>query len=153
MVARPDSVPAPGAGGHTACDGALAHAFGFLGKRWNGILIGTLMHGPASFSGLRRAVPGISESVLASRLTELSTAGLITREVCPGPPVTVVYSLTDSGQALVPVLSDLAAWSRDHLTAACERVGDPNGDAPDASAPTDPAPGDEFGARRRSEGA
>ncbi|MDN5915303.1 MAG: helix-turn-helix transcriptional regulator [Pseudonocardia sp.] len=124
MVARPDSLPAADAGGHTACDGALARAFGFLGKRWNGIIIGTLMHGPASFSGLRRAVPGISESVLSSRLTELAGSDLIAREVCPGPPVTVVYSLTGNGEALVPVLSDLAAWSRDHLpAAACEEAG------------------------------
>lgn len=124
MVARPDSLPAAGAGGHTACDGALAHAFGFLGKRWNGILIGTLMHGPASFSGLRRAVPGISESVLSARLTELAAADVVTREVCPGPPVTVVYSLTGGGEALAPVLSALAAWSRDHLPAAsCEEAG------------------------------
>jgi DNA-binding HxlR family transcriptional regulator len=47
------------------CDAALARAFGFLGKRWNGVLLGTLIAGPAGFSELRRAVAGISDSVPA----------------------------------------------------------------------------------------
>jgi hypothetical protein len=33
-----------------ACDGALARAFGFLGKRWNGLIIGVLAGGPATAS-------------------------------------------------------------------------------------------------------
>ncbi|GMA86714.1 hypothetical protein GCM10025868_19640 [Angustibacter aerolatus] len=53
-----------------ACDGALARAFGFLGKRWNGVILGTLGSGPLGFSDLRRAVQGISDSVLSDRLSE-----------------------------------------------------------------------------------
>ena len=29
-----------------ACDAALSRAFEFLGKRWNGVLLGTLIQGP-----------------------------------------------------------------------------------------------------------
>ncbi|MCU1483235.1 MAG: Transcriptional regulator, HxlR family, partial [Subtercola sp.] len=36
-----------------ACDGALVRVFGFLGKRWNGVIIGVLAEGPSSFSELR----------------------------------------------------------------------------------------------------
>ncbi|MCU1689190.1 MAG: transcriptional regulator, partial [Jatrophihabitantaceae bacterium] len=38
------------------CDAALSRAFEFLGKRWNGVLLGTLITGPAGFSELRRAI-------------------------------------------------------------------------------------------------
>jgi DNA-binding HxlR family transcriptional regulator len=102
-----------------ACDAALAHAFGFLGKRWNGVILGVLAQGPASFSGLRRAVAGISDSVLSDRLAELATAGLVVRIVAEGPPVGVRYELTASGAALVPVLDQLARWSADHLPKPC----------------------------------
>jgi len=107
-----------------ACDGALVRAFGFLGKRWNGLIIGVLAGGPASFTGLRRAVGGISDSVLSDRLTELASAGLVQRTVDDGPPVAVSYQLTDAGSSLKPVLEQLATWARTSLpheqcTGAC----------------------------------
>ena len=98
-----------------ACDSALARAFGFLGKRWNGLIIGVLAGGPATFTGLRRAVGGISDSVLSDRLTELAAAGLVQRLVDAGPPVAVSYQLTDAGEALRPVLQQLTTWARDSL--------------------------------------
>jgi DNA-binding HxlR family transcriptional regulator len=97
------------------CDKALALAFGFLGKRWNGIILGTLMEGTATFSELRRGVAGISDSVLSERLSELSAAGLVSRTVDDGPPVAVAYALTESGTALLPSLTELTTWARDHL--------------------------------------
>src|SRR3978361_1508280 len=87
-----------------ACDAALSRAFGFLGKRWNGVILGTLTSGPAGFSELRRAVNGISDSVRSARLTELATAGVVRRTVHEGPPVAVVYQLTEAGQGLLPAL-------------------------------------------------
>jgi DNA-binding HxlR family transcriptional regulator len=97
------------------CDAALTRAFGFLGKRWNGVLIGTLATGPAGFSELKRAVAGISDSVLSERLAELSGAGLVQRSVNEGPPIAVDYRLTPAGQALVPALQELTAWATHNL--------------------------------------
>lgn len=100
-----------------ACDAALARAFEFLGKRWNGVILGTLTNGPAGFSELRRAVSGISDSVLSERLTELSRAGLVLRSVNEGPPVTVDYRLTPNGDALLPALRELTTWAKHNLPA------------------------------------
>jgi DNA-binding HxlR family transcriptional regulator len=100
-----------------ACDEALARAFGFLGKRWNGVILAVLLAGPAGFAELKRAVNGISDSVLADRLSELSRAGLVDRSVKEGPPVSVSYVLTPAGQALLPVLDGLAKWAADNLPA------------------------------------
>ncbi|WP_152361702.1 winged helix-turn-helix transcriptional regulator [Microlunatus speluncae] len=100
---------------HT-CDESLARAFQFLGKRWNGVLLGTLMNGAAGFAELRRSIPGISDSVLSDRLSELAGAGLVQRTVREGPPVTVGYRLTPAGEALLPALEELMAWARRHLT-------------------------------------
>jgi DNA-binding HxlR family transcriptional regulator len=97
------------------CDAALTQAFGLLGKRWNGVIIGSLMEGPAGFSEIRRALGGISDSVLSERLAELTAAGLLIREVDPGPPVGVRYRLAPRGAALVPVLRDLMTWARGNL--------------------------------------
>jgi DNA-binding HxlR family transcriptional regulator len=99
------------------CDAALARAFAFLGKRWNGVILGTLVSGSAGFSELRRAVTGISDSVLSERLTELTGAGLVARSVDEGPPIAVAYSLTDSGTALLPALKELTTWAAENLPA------------------------------------
>lgn len=97
------------------CNAALARAFEFLGKRWNGVLLGILMGGPASYSALKRAVAGISDSVLSERLSQLVAAGLVQRLADPGPPVAVTYRLSQSGRALLPALDELSTWAENNL--------------------------------------
>ncbi|MCL6091824.1 MAG: helix-turn-helix transcriptional regulator [Actinobacteria bacterium] len=97
-----------------ACE-AIVRVFALLGKRWNGLIIVTLLGGPARFSELVRRVPGLSERVLAERLSELITAGLIAREVDGGPPVSVRYKLTDRAEALRPALEELERWGQEQL--------------------------------------
>jgi len=94
---------------------ALARAFQFLGKRWNAVVLGHLSHGPCGFRDLSRAIDGVSDSVLSDRLTDLTSGGLITRTVTEGPPVSVTYSLTDRGRALMPALEQIALWATTHL--------------------------------------
>jgi DNA-binding HxlR family transcriptional regulator len=96
-------------------DAALARAFEFLGKRWNGVVLGNLSEGPAGFRELSRAIGGISDSVLSDRLSDLAAAGLIARTVDDGPPLAVSYALTDRGQALIPALRQISLWSEEHL--------------------------------------
>ncbi|PZG20243.1 winged helix-turn-helix transcriptional regulator [Nonomuraea aridisoli] len=98
-------------------DAALTRAFTLLGKRWNGLLLGSLGSGPAGFRELSRAIGGVSDSVLSDRLAELCKAGLITRRVDEGPPVTVSYELTEGGRALIPALHQISRWAEEHLPA------------------------------------
>jgi DNA-binding HxlR family transcriptional regulator len=98
-----------------ACDAAIVLAFSILGKRWNGMIVDALGQGAHSFVTLRRAVDGISDAVLSDRLSELGEAGLVTRRVDPGPPVSVIYALTVAGENLVPVLQDLGRWASANL--------------------------------------
>lgn len=97
------------------CDAAVTLAFSILGKRWNGMIIDALGGGPLSFVLLRRTVVGISDAVLSDRLSELAEAGLISRTVDAGPPVSVGYALTTSGRELLPVLAQLGAWASRNL--------------------------------------
>lgn len=99
------------------CSAALTRAFGFLGKRWNGIILATLSYGPSGFAELRRNIDGISDSVLSERLNELQKTGLVVRRVEPGPPVSVSYALTEIGGRLMPALDELSAWSTQNLLA------------------------------------
>jgi DNA-binding HxlR family transcriptional regulator len=99
-----------------SCDGALTQAFKFLGKRWNGVILGTLTNGASGFAELRRNVIGISDSVLSERLSELQAAGLIVRAVESGPPVSVSYRLSDAGSNLIPALHALSVWAAENIS-------------------------------------
>jgi DNA-binding HxlR family transcriptional regulator len=98
------------------CDTALTRAFEFLGKRWNGVILGTLAEGPAGFSAICRSIDGISDSMLSRRLSELAEAGLVQRFVEQGPPVSVTYALSPSGEALIPALREVARWADGNLS-------------------------------------
>ena len=90
-------------------------AFDLLGRRWAGVVLGTLSNSSASFRELSRAVEGISDSMLATRLSELTEVGLVTRTVEVGPPVAVAYELTGAGRALLPALEQISRWADEHL--------------------------------------
>ena len=120
MAAAPERQPPVDAEACVRADAALVRAFDLLGRRWTGVLLGTLSGGPAGFRAVSRAVDGISDSVLSDRLTELCNVGLATRTVDEGPPISVAYELTDAGRALLPALEQITRWAEEHLPAADE---------------------------------
>ena len=118
MRALPEPQPPIDSETCTRADAALVRGFDLLGKRWTGVLLGTLSGGPAGFRALSRAVEGISDSMLSDRLSELCDVGLATRSVDEGPPITVAYELTDAGRSLLPALEQISRWAAEHLPAA-----------------------------------
>jgi DNA-binding HxlR family transcriptional regulator len=100
---------------HHPCEAGLIRAFDFLGKRWNGVILGSLSGGPVGFAELRRVVGAISDSVLSDRLTELVAGGLVERTVTDTRPPGVSYGLSPAGTALLPVLNQLASWADANL--------------------------------------
>jgi DNA-binding HxlR family transcriptional regulator len=100
------------------CDDRLTRVFALLGKRWSGVILGLLLQGPARFAVLARTIPGISERMLSDRLNELAQAGLIDRTVLDGPPLGVVYGLTESGRAIGPGLLRLGQWAERYMAPA-----------------------------------
>lgn len=91
------------------------HAIEFIGRRWNGAILYVLMDGPCRFNELLTKVPNLSDRLLAERLRELETTGMVTREVHAGPPVKVIYELTDAGRALSTVMTSIVDWAHDWL--------------------------------------
>jgi DNA-binding HxlR family transcriptional regulator len=88
------------------------HAIELIGKRWTGAIVCALTEGPMRYAELGKAVPGLSDRLLSQRLRELEGEGLVERQVEAGTPVRVVYSLTEAGKQLDPVLSELKSWAR-----------------------------------------
>ena len=84
-----------------------------LGCKWKVLIIRELLTGTKRFGELKRAVTGITQKVLTSKLREMEELGLLEREVYPQIPPKVEYTLTDVGYSLRPVLESLKIWGRD----------------------------------------
>jgi DNA-binding HxlR family transcriptional regulator len=90
-------------------------AIEFIGRRWVGTIVFVLLDGPSRFNELLARIPALSDRLLTERLRELEAAGMVTREVHAGPPVRVVYTLTDAGRALSGVIHDIDRWAHEWL--------------------------------------
>jgi DNA-binding HxlR family transcriptional regulator len=87
------------------------HAVELIGRRWTGAILRAIMSGATRFSDIAHAVPGLSDRLLAERLRELETEGIVSRTVIPEMPVRVEYHLTDKGHSLQDVFGAIAAWA------------------------------------------
>jgi DNA-binding HxlR family transcriptional regulator len=89
------------------CGQRQLRVFRLVGKRWTLPILAALLHGPARFSEVARAVPGLSARVMSERLQELCEAGVVEREVSAGPPLSTWYRLTPLGERLRPAVESL----------------------------------------------
>jgi DNA-binding HxlR family transcriptional regulator len=90
----------------------VARALDVIGERWALLVIRELLLGPKRFGDLHRGLGGMSQNVLAQRLRELEAAGIAERRRLGPPAGAWVYSLTERGAALEPVLVELGRWGR-----------------------------------------
>ncbi|WP_375757703.1 winged helix-turn-helix transcriptional regulator [Corallococcus exercitus] len=92
---------------------------GLLEGRWKLVILFQLFGGRVvRFSEFERAIPGISQKMLAQQLRQLERDGLVHRVVYAEVPPRVEYRLTPWGQSLCPVLDGLLRWAatREGLT-------------------------------------
>ena len=110
MERNSGSEKSPGAVSRRLDDGTCA-ALEILESRWALRLLTVLVAGPARFSELEAAVPGVSRRMMTERLRELEHAGLVRRTVHPGPPITSTYALTADGEGLGEILDLVRRWA------------------------------------------
>ena len=88
-----------------------------VGDKWSIFVLLALSMLPrkrARFSELNRAIPAISERMLALTLRQAERDGLVTREVFAEVPPRVEYELTAMGKSLLPALQGLVDWVADN---------------------------------------
>lgn len=95
----------------TAASG-VEQALKLLEGRWKLVILFHLFGGRVlRFSDLERAIPAISQKMLAQQLRQMEADGIVQRIVYPQVPPKVEYALTDWGQALCPALDALLTWA------------------------------------------
>jgi DNA-binding HxlR family transcriptional regulator len=92
-------------------------ALNVVGERWALLIVRDLLLGPRRYSDLLNGLGGIGTDILAARLRTLQEHGVV-RQVGAGRGRR--YELTESGEALRPVLRELARWGSDRLRLPAE---------------------------------
>jgi len=81
-------------------------ALDLLGRRWSLRVLWELRDGPLGFRELRERCDGMSSSVLADRLAELTATGLTMKDTEER------HTLTKLGRDLGVALEPLTAWAQ-----------------------------------------
>lgn len=114
MSKRPDHTAV------TAAQGVQA-VIDIVNGRWKLVILFQLFGGRVMrFSALERAIPGISQKMLAQQLRHLERDGVVTRIVHNEVPPRVEYHLTPWGQELCPALDALLIWHESARPASAE---------------------------------
>jgi DNA-binding HxlR family transcriptional regulator len=87
----------------------VARASEILADRWTPLIVRELILGSHRFNEIERGLPGISRSLLASRLRDLEDAGVVERLPSAQSKVTA-YHLSQAGRDLKTVIETLGAW-------------------------------------------
>lgn len=106
---------------HVATTCAVAATSEIIGAKWTALLVHDLSEGPRRFSELERSCCGISPRTLAERLRALEQEGIVARESYPESPPRVEYSLTDKGEALLPIIGAMRQFGHSWLD--CSHAG------------------------------
>ena len=88
----------------------IARSLSLVGERWSLLIVRELFFGPKRYTDLVDNLPGIGTNILATRLKELESNGLVSKRKLPPPAASTVYALTPWGRELEPVILALARW-------------------------------------------
>ena len=97
---------------HDACCCSVAATAEVIGAKWTALLVHDLSEGPRRFSELEHSCVGISPRTLSERLRSLEHEGIVLRRSYPESPPRVEYQLTDKGEALLPIITEMRRFGR-----------------------------------------
>lgn len=91
----------------------IAAALEVVGERWSLLVVREIALGATHFSDIVRGT-GAPRDRIAARLKALENAGVVVRSPYQSAPPRYEYRLTESGEALIPVLDALLTWGGVH---------------------------------------
>jgi DNA-binding HxlR family transcriptional regulator len=98
----------------------LTAAIAAVGGKWKLVIVNCLVDAPRHISALRNIMPDVSQKVLTEQLNELIADEIVHRHETGKLPAPVIYSLTEYGRTILPVLHAVRVWGQAHI----ERIGD-----------------------------
>jgi DNA-binding HxlR family transcriptional regulator len=83
-----------------------------IGEKWAFLILRGAFNGLHHFEEFQAGL-GIARNILSDRLARLTAGGILKRDPDPSDGRRVIYSLTDKGEGLLPVVLALRQWGED----------------------------------------
>ena len=90
----------------------MPQAIELIGEKWAFLILRGALNGLRHFEQFQAGL-GIARNILSNRLGRMVEGGIMTRSADPADKRRVVYSLTEKGEALLPVVLALRQWGED----------------------------------------
>lgn len=90
-------------------------AIKIFGDAWSLSIVRVLSETTQRFNELQRNLGNVSPTTLADRLKKLENYGLIVQEKQTVDQLSVIYSLTEKGKKMLPVLHAIESFSKKFL--------------------------------------
>lgn len=92
------------------------YAFKRIGGKYKGRILWVIRDGFMRYGELKRAIIGITPKMLTQTLRELEADELVSRKVYLEVPPRVEYSLTKTGEELIPLIKQLRSWGESQMS-------------------------------------
>ncbi len=83
--------------------------------KWKPCILCYLHQRPMRYNDLYRIISNISRKMLSEHLRELEANGLVVRTQYDAKLQKVEYSLSEKGQSLMPILTQIQNWEMSHI--------------------------------------
>jgi len=94
----------------------ISSALDIVGDKWSLLIIRDMMFsGKKTYSDFSNSSEKIATNILSSRLSMLEELGIINKGKKEGNKKTNIYSLTQKGKELLPIILEIAQWSDNNL--------------------------------------
>ena len=94
----------------------ISSALDIIGDKWSLLIIRDMMFSAKkTYSDFSNSSEKIATNILSSRLSMLEGLGIINKRKKEGNKKTNIYSLTQKGKELLPVILEIAQWSDNNL--------------------------------------
>ncbi len=85
-----------------------------FGDRWSLIIIRDMVfYEKRAFGEFLKSPEGISTNILANRLLHLESSRLIDKRKCSDDGRAYIYSLTNKGKSVKPILEKMMVWGKE----------------------------------------
>lgn len=91
----------------------LEYGLDIFGGKWKSRIICVIATSSnIRYSAIRKALPNITDAVLAAMLKEMIKDEILSRIQYDQIPPKVEYSLTEKGKSVLPILQSICHWSK-----------------------------------------
>jgi DNA-binding HxlR family transcriptional regulator len=93
----------------------ISYSLDLFGDRWTLLVLrDLLLWGKTRFGDIQASDEKIASNILSDRLRRLEGQGIIGIAKDPSDARQKIYTVTDKGRSLTPVLLEIAAWGASH---------------------------------------